>query len=148
MQKTDSAKELLKPQPQHLQTAVALHLRRQALDVHDHHVRIVEQPLTHRLLQTVPPGGQLWPALKHIQARADRLQSTAENKNMKLHYNKMCMKISLAELENKCHVLLFYFNFSPKKTNKNIQSKEQNLTVNDVIYILCIYIYFRVKSGY
>lgn len=89
MQKTDSAKELLKPRPQHLQPAVALHLRWQALNVHDHHVRIIEQPLTHRLLQAVPPGGQLRPALKHIQAGANRLQSTAESKNMKLHYNKM-----------------------------------------------------------
>lgn len=100
MQKTDSAKELLKPRPQHLKPAVALHLRRQALDLHDRHVRIGEQPLTHCLLQTVPPGAQLRPALKHIQAGANRLQSTAECKNMKLHYNKICMKISLAELEN------------------------------------------------
>lgn len=110
MQKTDLAKELLKPWPEHLQPAVTLHLRRQALYVHDHHVRIVEQPLTHRLLQTVPPGGQLRPALKHIQAGANRLRSTAENKNMKLHYNKMCMKISLAEQENR-NVTSFFFCF-------------------------------------
>lgn len=103
MQKTDSAKELLKARKQRLQPAVALHLRRQALDVHDDHVCIVEQPLTHRLLQTVSPGAQLRSALKHIQAGGNRLQSTAGCKNMKLQppYN----------LKNKMYLQMMCFTY-------------------------------------
>lgn len=74
----DSAEVLLDPWLELLQLRSVLHRRRNAFERHDLLMGFVEQLFTELLLHSVSPGGQLRPALKHIEARSDRLQNTIQ----------------------------------------------------------------------
>lgn len=71
---SSAEEQLLVPGFEHLQL-IGLQPLREALDVQDQFVSLVEQLLADLLLHPVPPGAQLRVALKDIQASSDRLRT-------------------------------------------------------------------------